>query len=311
MHNSYLGYYGPEWDKKIQDRDNPNFWKYGVANLVFLDLIKKRKKIIDVGCGTGGLTVFLAEHARLDCIIGIDPVKSMIEVAKQRAFQKGLGHKTDFVVCDGRYLPFKQACFHALVSRGDAFVFLVPQKIALLEFKRVLKNRAILVIEQDNVQWKPGKGIFCGFERMADGGIAYSVEDFDNMRNRTKMFYVLDPRGTIAKKILGDEEFIQTGRLRRKLSLRTIKAETIKTRQSAVTHWSTVDEMRMLFAEGGFKNVEIFGDGLLMSVFLDGDQKVTKAMKKQPDLFFETEKKLIRFIDPTKAPTVILKAMVP
>jgi ubiquinone/menaquinone biosynthesis C-methylase UbiE len=311
MHNSYLGYYGPEWDKKIQDKDNPNFWKYGVANLVFLDLIKKSKKILDVGCGTGGLTVFLAEHAQLDYIIGIDPVKSMIQVAKQRALQKGLDHKTDFVICDGRCLPFRQTYFHALVSRGDAFVFLVPQKIALIEFKRVLKNEAILVIEQDNVQWKPGKAVFRGFERMADGGIAYSVENFDNMRNHTKMFYILDQHGTIANKILEDKEFIQTGRLRRKLSIRRIETETIETKQSAVTHWSTVDEMRMLLAEEGFKTIEIFGDGLLMRVLLDGDQKVTRAMKKQPELFFEIEKKLIRFIDPASAPTVILKGVTP
>jgi hypothetical protein len=48
-----------------------------------------------------------------------------------------------------------------------------------------------------------------------------------------------------------------------------------------------------------------------MRVLLDGDQKVTRAMKKQPELFFEIEKKLIRFIDPASAPTVILKGVTP
>jgi hypothetical protein len=161
------------------------------------------------------------------------------------------------------------------------------------------------------VQWKLGKDIFRGFERMPNGRIAYSVENFDNMRNRTKTFYILDQRGKIAKKILEDEEFVQTGKLRRELSLRTIKAETIETKESALTHWPTVDEIRMLFAEEGFKNVDVLGDGLLMSVFLDGDQEIIKAMRKQPELFFEIEKKLIRFIDSANAPTVILKATVP
>jgi ubiquinone/menaquinone biosynthesis C-methylase UbiE len=311
MHNSYLGYYGPEWEKKIQNKDHPNFWKYGVANLVFLDLVKKRQKILDVGCGTGGLTVFLAEHAQPNHIIGIDPVKSMIKVARQRAFQEGLVHKTDFIVCDGRHLPFGQACFHSLVSRGDAFVFLVPQKITLLEFKRVLKNEATLIIEQDNVQWKPGKSIFRGFERMADGRVAYSLEDFDNVRNHTKIFYILDPHGTISKRILKDKGFIQTGRLERKFPIRRIRTETIETRQSAVTHWPTVDEMRTLLAEEGYTAIEIFGDGLLMSLLLEGDQKVTRAMKKQPELFFQIEKKLIRYINPASALTVIVKAMTP
>lgn len=72
-----------------------------------------------------------------------------------------------------------------------------------------------------------------------------------------------------------------------------------------------IDEMRMLFVEGGFKNIEILRDGLLMGLLHEGDQKVTKTMKKQPGLFFEVEKKLILFINPARAPTIILKAMAP
>jgi hypothetical protein len=187
---------------------------------------------------------------------------------------------------------------------------LVPQKITLLEFKRVLKNKATLIIEQDNVQWKPGKSIFRGFERMEDERVAYSLEEFDDVRNHTKISYILDPHGTISKRILKDKEFIQTGRLKRKFPINRIKTETIETRQSAVTHWSTVDEMQTLLAEKGYEAIEVFGDGLLMSLLLNGDQKVTEAMKKQPELFFEIEKKLIGFIDPANAPTIILKAIV-
>ena len=183
--------------------------------------------------------------------------------------------------------------------------------MALVEFKRVLKNGAILVIEQDNVQWKPGESIFRGFERMSDGRIAYSVENFDKLRNRTKVFYILDPQGTIAKKISNDKAFIRTGKLKRRYSIRLIKKETVETTQYVMTHWPTLDEMRMLFVRGGFKNIEIFGNGLLMNLLLEGHQEIIKAMKKQPELFFEIEKKLIRFINPKGAPTIIMKAIVP
>jgi len=303
-----LGYYGPEWDKKIQDKDNPNFWKYGVANLVFLNLIGNKKMILDIGCGTGGLTLFLAEHAQIDRIVGIDPVKNMIQIAKLNASERGLSNKTDFVVCDGRHLPFIKSYFDAAVSRGDAFVFLVPQKTTLIEFSRVLNDDATVIVEIDNVRWKPGETISCGFEKMADGVVAYSVEDFDVNRNHTKTFYVLDSNGAIAKEIYKDKEFIQTGRLKRQVAIERIKKQTIEIRHSAVTHWPTVDEIKALFMEEGFRNVEILGNGLLMGLLLEGDQKVVKAMKKQPDLFFEIERKLIRFIDPREAYTVILKA---
>lgn len=306
-----LGYSGPEWDKKIQDKDNPNFWKYGVANLVFSDLIKERKRLLDIGCGTGGLTLFLAEQQQSDYILGVDPVRSMIEVARQNALQMSLNHKVDFVVCDGRRLPFRRSCFDALVSRGDAFVFLVPQKKAVRVFKRVLEKGGMVVIEIDNVRWKPGKIVLCGFEKMMDGAIAYSVERFDVRRNHIKVYYVLNPQSTIVKKISADDEFVRTGRLKREFALEEITEATVETRHGAVTHWPTVEEMRMLFRRGGFTSIEIFGDGLLMGLLQQGYNKVTTAMKRQPELFFEMERRLVPFIDPRKAHTIILKAMVP
>jgi len=48
-----------------------------------------------------------------------------------------------------------------------------------------------------------------------------------------------------------------------------------------------------------------------MRLLLEGEQKVTKAMKEQPELFFEIERKFVRFVDPKKAYTIILKALVP
>lgn len=306
-----LGYFGPEWDKKIHDKDNPNFWKYGVANLVFRDFVKGKKSVLDIGCGTGGSTLFLAEQAQLDHIVGIDPVRSMAKVAKQHAFQRNINHKTDFIVCDGRHLPFRHSCFDALVSRGDTFVFLVPQKIALVEFRRVLGNEAVVVVEIDNVRWKPGKVVSCSFAKMHDGAVAYSVEHFDVKRDHFKVFHVLDPHGAILKKVCSDDEFIRTGRLERRFPLREIRKETIETKRGVVTHWPSLDEIRMLFMKGGFKDTEIMGDGLLMGLLLNGDQRVTKAMKMQPELFFEIERKLIPFIDPRRAYTIILKAIAP
>jgi len=305
-----LGYYGPEWQRKVESKEHPNFWKYGVANLVFKDLTMGKKKILDVGCGTGGSTLFLAEYARINHIVGIDPEKSMIKVANEQASQKGLSLKVDFIICDGMHLPFRRVCFDALVSRGDAFVFLVPQKKALLESKRVLKSGAVAVVEIDNVAWKPGKIISTGFERMNDGAIAYCIERFDLSRNHVKLFHVLDPEGRIAGKISSDEEFARTGRLKLHVSLNDVKKEIVETKQSAVTHWPTVDEMQRLFIEGGFERIEILGNGLLMSLFLEGNGRIKSAMKECPELFFEIERKIIPFIDPERASTIILKAVV-
>jgi hypothetical protein len=146
---------------------------------------------------------------------------------------------------------------------------------------------------------------------MIDGTVAYSVEYFDAERNHTKIFYILNPQSILVKKIRKNKEFIRTGKLKRQFPLKKIKDETIEIRHSVLTHWPDVDEIRRLFRKGGFKNIKILGDGLLMGLLLENDQKLTKAMKKQPELFFEMERKFIRFIDPRKAYTIILKATVP
>ena len=38
-------YIGSEWDIKISSPDNPNFWKFGVPDLVFLDHEATKVKI--------------------------------------------------------------------------------------------------------------------------------------------------------------------------------------------------------------------------------------------------------------------------
>jgi len=303
-------YYGPEWNEKIKDSSNPNFWKYGVANLVFLDYVRDRKLILDVGCGTGGSTFFLAEHGKTELIVGVDVVKSMIHVAKISGTKKGLSHKTCFVICDGRYLPFKVSCFDALVSRGDVFCFLTPLKDAVHEFKRVLSSSAVVVIEMDNRRdWKPGTIVSTSFQKMPDGRIAYLVEAIDSRRNHITTSHILDPKGRIVKDISGDAEFTKKGHKTWEYPLCDIKKETIEIRLGVPTHWPTVKELRSLFKKSGYGDIEIKGDGLLMKLILNGEKAITGAMKRQPALFLKMEHKLIHFIDPDKSPTIILKAV--
>jgi ubiquinone/menaquinone biosynthesis C-methylase UbiE len=308
--DKFPSYYGPEWDEKIKDPSNPNFWKYGVANLVFLDYVRDRKLILDVGCGTGGSTFFLAEHGKAELIVGVDVVKSMIRVARISAVKKGLSHKTCFVICDGRYLPFKVSCFDALVSRGDAFCFLNPLKDAVHEFKRVLSSGAVVVIEMDNRKdWKPGTIVSTGFQKTPDGRIAYLMEAFDSRRNHKTTSYILDLKGKIVKEVSCDAEFAEKGHKKWEYSLHEIMKETIEIRLGVPTHWPTVKELRNLFKKSGYKHMVIKGDGLLMKLLLNGEKAITTAMKRQPSLFLKMEHKLIHFIDPEKSPTFILKAV--
>lgn len=307
--DNFPPYSGPVWDRKIEDYNDPNFWKYGVADLVFLDYIRDRKSILDIGCGTGGSTFFIAQHGKAELVVGIDVTRSMIQTAKINAVKKKLNDKTCFVLCDGRHLPFKNSCFNALVSRGDAFCFLIPLKHTVREFKRMLSRHAILLIEIDNRKdWKPGTIISTSFRRMPDGGIAYSVEAFDLKRNHVTTSHILDPKGKIVKEVSYDAEFAERGHKPWTYSMRDIATESIETRQGVPTHWPTAKELYALFKKSSYADVEVKGDGLLMKLLLTGEKAITEAMKKCPDLFFKIEHELIDFTDADKCPTIILKA---
>jgi ubiquinone/menaquinone biosynthesis C-methylase UbiE len=303
-------YQGPTWDERIYRPDHPNFWKYGVANLVFLDYVGEKKVILDVGCGTAGSALFLAEHGRADLIIGVDVVKSMIHVARTNAAKKGFSAKTSFLICDGRYLPFKSSCFDALVSRGDAFCFLIPLKDAVREFRRVMSYLAVAVIEMDNRKdWKLGSIVSTDLRKMADGRIAYLVDVFDSERNHVTTYHFLDMKGRIAKEVSSDAEFAVRGHGKCEYSLAEIMKETVETKRGVPTHWPTVKELRRLFVENGYKDIELAGDGMLMKLLLDGEETIISVMKKQPQLFFKIEHELVHLLDPEKSPTIILKAV--
>jgi len=310
--NKFPPYRGLEWDTKVSNPDHPNFWKYGVANLIFLDFVRNKKLVLDLGCGTGGASFFLAEHGEAEWIVGVDLVSDMIKVAKINAINKGLDRKISFLICDGRHLPFKASCFEALMLRGDVFCFLVPLKRTVQELKRVLKSKGIIVLEVDNrVDWKPGTIISTSFQKMPDGKIGYLVEILTTKRNHRTTSYILNPNGKIAKNVMNNPEFREKGFKSLKYPLQQIKEETLEIRRGIPTRWPTAKELFTIFKRSDFNGVQVIGDGLLMKLLLDGDETIIKAMKRDPQLFFEIEKRLVPYVNPDKAPTLILRAIAP
>jgi ubiquinone/menaquinone biosynthesis C-methylase UbiE len=303
-------YQGPDWDRKISNPDNPHFWKFGVADLVFLGYVRGKSTVLDLGCGTGGSALFLAENLDAEWIVGVDLIKDMIKVAKKNAANKGFD-RICFLVCDGRNLPFQASCFEALVSRGDAFCFLVPLKKAVQELKRIMKLDGVVVLEMDNrADWKPGTTLSTGFRRMPDGQTAYVVETFTARRNHRTISYVLDSRGKTASMIVHDHEFQEKGIKSQAFPLQEIKKEAVEIRQGTETHWPTAKELHTLFKKAGFAEVQVSGDGLLMNLLLKGDRTIVEVMKRDPSIFFEIERRLVPYVDPDKAPTMILRATV-
>jgi hypothetical protein len=46
-----------------------------------------------------------------------------------------------------------------------------------------------------------------------------------------------------------------------------------------------------------------------MKLFLDGDRAIVEEMREKSQLFFDIEKRLVPYLNPAAAPTMILKAI--
>jgi hypothetical protein len=121
----------------------------------------------------------------------------------------------------------------------------------------------------------------------------------------------LDPNGKISEEVSIDSEFQKKGYKAWEYPLQKIKEETVKIRRGVPTHWPTVRGLCALFKNGGFTEVRIMGDGLLMQPLLDREETIIEMMKRNPQIFFQIEKRLIPYVNPNRASSMILRATAP
>lgn len=107
--------------------------------------IEEETVVLDVGCGTGGNSCYLAE--RHGCrVFGIDIAEHMIMYAEKRAEELGLTDRVSFQVGDAYSLEFPDGDFDAVLTVFTS-QFLEPER-AFPEFHRVLRKGGYLGINE-------------------------------------------------------------------------------------------------------------------------------------------------------------------
>ncbi len=119
---------------------------------IWLKLIKaisgdKKLNVLDVGCGTGFLSLLFAKEGHK--VTGVDIATNMLEKGKQKAKERG--YIIDFHIEDAESLSFKDDSFDLVVNRFLISNISNPNK-ALIEWKRVLKPDGKLAIIEG--EWK-------------------------------------------------------------------------------------------------------------------------------------------------------------
>lgn len=123
---------GEYFDKRPGDRteEQRNAWKQ-----FFLEKLgKKPLKILDVGTGTGFLSISLTEMGHE--VVGIDISEGMLSQARKKAERRGLDLK--LMIEDAESLSLEDETFDIVVTNAVLWSLPNPKK-AVREWKRVLK----------------------------------------------------------------------------------------------------------------------------------------------------------------------------
>lgn len=121
------------------------FWNHDYLNKIIIPLlnIPVRGRVLDVGCGCGGLGLLLAHYLPSAQITGIDTNPTLLTGAADLAFDLHIAN-TSFQEADAYQIPFESDHFDAVVCQ-TVLTHLSDPAAAIEEMTRVLKPGGVMM----------------------------------------------------------------------------------------------------------------------------------------------------------------------
>lgn len=106
------------------ERQGPGSSEITLKALSFIENIGKHSRVADLGCGTGGQTMTLAQNM-LGNITGVDQFSQFINVLKDKAKKLNLNERVNGITASIENLPFEEETFDLIWAEGviDAIGF--------------------------------------------------------------------------------------------------------------------------------------------------------------------------------------------
>ena len=122
---------------EVYERDLvPAIFSQWVQTIIDLARVSPGDRVLDVGCGTGVVTLALpAMVGQAGAVVGLDPSAGMLAVARDLAASRGLS--IEWREADAAAMPFADSSFDVVLSQ-QALQFMADKAGALREMHRVL-----------------------------------------------------------------------------------------------------------------------------------------------------------------------------
>jgi len=130
------------------ERQGPGSPEVTVKALSFIDNLSDKSCIADIGCGSGGQTMVLAQHT-VGRLTGVDLFPLFIELFNQNATLLGLQNRVQGVVESMDQLSFKDEELDLIWSEGA--IYHIGFQRGLAEWKRFLKTGGFIAVTE--VSW--------------------------------------------------------------------------------------------------------------------------------------------------------------
>jgi len=127
------------------ERQGPGASETTIKALSFIDNIKGLSQIADIGCGTGGQTIVLAQHTNAN-IIGIDNAPIMIERFNDSVTKNNLQNRVKGVVGSMDNLQFKDDELDMILSEGA--IYNIGFERGLNEWNKYIKQDGYIVVSE-------------------------------------------------------------------------------------------------------------------------------------------------------------------
>ncbi|MCJ2184563.1 cyclopropane-fatty-acyl-phospholipid synthase family protein [Novosphingobium sp. 1949] len=134
-HMQYSCAYWPERDMTLEQAQTAK-----LAHIAAKLALEPGQRVLDIGCGWGGMAIYLAQHADVR-VHGITLSEEQIELAKQRAAEAGVSDRVTFELVDYRALPDRGEKFDRIVSVG------MFEHVGQAQFKQFFKSTAELLTD--------------------------------------------------------------------------------------------------------------------------------------------------------------------